>query len=188
MGTVILSTLISLDGRINGTDGGIDSHVVGFEVHQYFNDQVRTVDTLLDGLRMTKEWPPSGRPPTTTPRARRRWSGTRNSRVRCPSSSSPARPSTRGGTPRSLRETASPTAWPSCERGPGTRHLLYGGAKLAATFMRLDFIDEYWPFINPVALGGGTPLFGELKMPLERSLVEVRAFHDAVVLVCYTRP
>ena len=35
MGTVILSTLISLDGRINGTDGGIDSHVVGFEVHQY---------------------------------------------------------------------------------------------------------------------------------------------------------
>ena len=87
-----------------------------------------------------------------------------------------------------MRETASPTAWPSCERGPGTRHLLYGGAKLAATFMRLDFIDEYWPFINPVALGGGTPLFGELKMPLERSLVEARAFHDAVVLVCYTRP
>jgi dihydrofolate reductase len=37
---------------------------------------------------------------------------------------------------------------------PGTRHLLYGGANLAATFMRRDFIGEYWLFINPVAPRG----------------------------------
>lgn len=71
---------------------------------------------------------------------------------------------------------------------PGTKHLLYASADLAATFMRLDLIDEYWLFVNPVALGGGTSLFGQLDAPVELSLVEARTSDDAIVLLGYTRP
>jgi hypothetical protein len=128
-----------------------------------------------------KAWRPSARPPTTTPRARRRWSGTRSSRLRCPSSSSPTRPSTPDAAPRSSPETASPTPLPSCERDPlpapprrcqPCRHLY------AARFHR-----RVLAVINPVALRA--PVFGELEMPLGLSLVEARTFDDTVVLVCY---
>jgi dihydrofolate reductase len=71
MGTIILSSLISLDGRINGPDGGIGWHVVGPEVHQYFNDQAREVDTFLYGRRtyegMAEFWPTADRDPDSTP-------------------------------------------------------------------------------------------------------------------------
>jgi hypothetical protein len=53
--------------------------------------------------------------------------------------------------------------------------------------MRLDFIDKYWLSINPVALGGGSPLFADLGRPLELSLAEARTFDDAVVLLRYLR-
>ncbi len=61
--------------------------------------------------------------------------------------------------------------------------MLYASADLAATIMRLDLIDEYWLFVNPVALGGGTPLFGQLEAPLELSLVKACTFDGAVVLL-----
>lgn len=68
---MILSTLISLDGHINGPDGGIDWQVVGPEVHQYFNDQVRTVDTFLYGRRMYEGmaafWPTADQDPESSP-------------------------------------------------------------------------------------------------------------------------
>jgi dihydrofolate reductase len=70
---------------------------------------------------------------------------------------------------------------------PGTKHLLYASADLAATFMRLDLIDEYWLFVNPVTLGGGTSLFGQLDAPVELSLVEARTFDGAMVLLRYAR-
>ena len=53
--------------------------------------------------------------------------------------------------------------------------------------MRLDLIDEYWLFVNPVVLGGGTPLFGQLDAPVELSLVEARTFGGAIVLPRYAR-
>jgi dihydrofolate reductase len=65
--------------------------------------------------------------------------------------------------------------------------VLYDSDDLAATFMRLDLIDEYWLFVNPVALGGGTPLFGQLDAPVELSLVEARTFDGAIVLPRYAR-
>ena len=64
--------------------------------------------------------------------------------------------------------------------------LALGGADLAATFMRLDLIDEYRLYIHPLVVGDGHRLFPhgfEQQLQLE----ETRAFGNGVVLLRYTR-
>jgi len=62
------------------------------------------------------------------------------------------------------------------------------GAGFAATLIRLDLIDEYRIFVNPVVLGGGTPYFPPLAAKLDLELVETRTFGSRVVYVRYRRP
>jgi len=62
-----------------------------------------------------------------------------------------------------------------------------GGADLAATFMRLDLIDEY-RLRPPVVIGRGRPLFPVSDSRTELQLAEVRTFGNGVVLLHYRRP
>jgi dihydrofolate reductase len=64
--------------------------------------------------------------------------------------------------------------------------LSLGGADLAATFMRLDLVDEYRVYVHPVVIGAGKPLFQGVRIDLR--LVESRAFGNGVVLLRYERP
>jgi dihydrofolate reductase len=66
--------------------------------------------------------------------------------------------------------------------------LVVGGAKLAATFLRHDLIDEYRLYVNPVVLGRGTPLFPPSDAPVTLRLAETRPFGTGVVLLRYERP
>ena len=188
MGTIILSSLISLDGRINGPDGGIGWHVVGPEVHQYFNDQAREVDTSPYGRRtyegMAEFWPTAERDPDSTPEVIEYAKLARpKPKLVFSNTLESAGWNTEIVDGDHLAETVA-----ELRARPGTKHLLYASAVLAATFMRLDLIDEYWLFVNPVALGGGTSLFGQLDAPVELSLVEARTFDGAIVLLRYARP
>ncbi len=67
---------------------------------------------------------------------------------------------------------------------PG-KDLGLGGPTLASTFMQLGLIDEYQLFVNPVALGSGTPMFWALDDKLNLRLVEARTFSSGVVLLRY---
>jgi dihydrofolate reductase len=61
-----------------------------------------------------------------------------------------------------------------------------GGADLAATLTAHRLIDEYHLFVNPVALGGGKPLFADhTRVDLE--LLETRTFSNRVVYLRYRR-
>ncbi|MGZ4431426.1 MAG: dihydrofolate reductase family protein, partial [Gaiellales bacterium] len=65
--------------------------------------------------------------------------------------------------------------------------LVLGGGDLAATFMRLDLIDEYRLYIHPVVIGRGKPLFQpDVRITLQ--LAEARTFGNGVVLLRYRRP
>ena len=188
MGTIILSSLVSLDGRINGPDGGIGWQMVGPEVHQYFNDQAREVDTFLYGRRtyegMAEFWPTAERDPDSTPEVIEYAKLARpKPKLVFSNTLESAGWNTEIVDGDHLAETVA-----ELRARPGTKHLLYASADLAATFMRLDLIDEYWLFVNPVALGGGTSLFGQLDAPVELSLVEARTFDGAIVLLRYARP
>lgn len=61
------------------------------------------------------------------------------------------------------------------------------GAGIAASFMRLDLIDEYRLLVHPVVLGGGKPMFPPLDKRIGLRLIESRQVGSAVVLLRYQR-
>jgi dihydrofolate reductase len=67
------------------------------------------------------------------------------------------------------------------------RDIGIGGADLAASFMKLDLIDEYQLVIHPVVVGGGTPFFPPLDERMELTLVETRSFGSGAVYLRYRR-
>ena len=70
---------------------------------------------------------------------------------------------------------------------PGPGVVSAGGARFAATLIKLDLIDEYRQFVNPVVLGGGTPYFPRLDQRLDLELLETRTFGSGVVYLRYRR-
>ena len=70
---------------------------------------------------------------------------------------------------------------------PGEGVVSVGGAGLAATLIKLDLIDEYRLFVNPVVLGGGTPYFPSLDAAITLELLETRTFGSRVVYLRYRR-
>jgi dihydrofolate reductase len=70
---------------------------------------------------------------------------------------------------------------------PGKDMLLTGGSNLPTTLTRLGLIDEYHIVVHPVVLGGGKPLFQELKDRINLQLVESRTFDSRTVLLRYQR-
>lgn len=61
---------------------------------------------------------------------------------------------------------------------------VYGGA-LAATLWRRALIEEVRCYVNPVSLGGGTPMFQDIEPVLRFRLLEARPFTCGVVLLRY---
>ncbi len=59
------------------------------------------------------------------------------------------------------------------------------GAEIASTFMQLGLIDEYWLYLHPVVLGGGKPMFRQLRDKINLQLVETHTFGSGVVLLRY---
>jgi dihydrofolate reductase len=73
-------------------------------------------------------------------------------------------------------------------RQPGKDMVLFGGARLAQAFARLRLVDEYRLCVQPVALGSGSPLFGDLDTRLALTLTAVRQFPSGAALVTYRVP
>jgi dihydrofolate reductase len=60
-----------------------------------------------------------------------------------------------------------------------------GGVDLVETFRRLDLVDEYRLYVNPVVIGRGRRLFETAADPTDLELVENRRFGNGVVLLRY---
>ncbi|MCD0470868.1 dihydrofolate reductase family protein [Flavobacterium sp. JAS] len=62
---------------------------------------------------------------------------------------------------------------------------LYGGASLIKTFIQLNLIDVYRISVHPTVLGGGKPLFEDLKNRIELKLLKTNIFKSGVVQLIY---
>jgi len=51
--------------------------------------------------------------------------------------------------------------------------------------IRENLIDEYYLFINPVVIGNGKTIFGDLKEIRKLSLIESITFDSGIVLLHY---
>src|SRR6266550_566800 len=64
---------------------------------------------------------------------------------------------------------------PHLKQQAGKDLLLFGSANLAHSLTRSGLIDEYRLGVNPVVLGGGSPLFKPAPQSLKLKLLDARA-------------
>jgi dihydrofolate reductase len=183
---VITMMSVSLDGFIEGPDREIDWHLVDDELHGHFNDELATMSAFLDG-RVTYElmagfWPTADEDPANGPlmaqfaRIWREMPKIVYSRtLECADWNT------------TVVHDVVVEEVEALKAAPGG-DLMLGGADLAASFMRLDLIDEYRLYVHPVVLGAGKPFFPASVVPVSLRLAETRAFGNGVVLLRYVRP
>jgi dihydrofolate reductase len=72
------------------------------------------------------------------------------------------------------------------KKQPGRDLLIFGSPRLVHGFLELDAIDEFWLFLNPILLGGGTPYFtGAVRTKLK--LLDSKPFDIGVVRLHYAK-
>ena len=186
MRKIILMISMSIDGFFEGPNREIDWHLVDEEVHRHFNEQLATMGAFLDG-RVTYElmaefWPTADQDPANAgPMAEfsRIWR-------EMPKFVYSTTLEKADWNTTIVREVVADDVR-KLKALPGG-DLALGGADLAASFRRLDLIDEYRIYVHPVVLGRGNPLFRPSDDQLSLQLVETRAFGNGVVLLRYRRP
>ncbi len=62
---------------------------------------------------------------------------------------------------------------------------VFGSARLLATLMQMNLVDEHRLMVNPIVLGQGTPLFQPPIRKLNLRLIRTRIFGNGNVLLCY---
>jgi dihydrofolate reductase len=63
--------------------------------------------------------------------------------------------------------------------------IVYGGASFDSSLIKEKLIDEFYLFINPVAIGNGMTIFKDLKEIQKYTLIESKAFECGKVLLRY---
>jgi dihydrofolate reductase len=184
MRKLIYSMGVSLDGFMAASDRAIDWSAPDEELHRFHNQQTREIGALLYGRRLyevmtyweTAEQRPSA--PDYELEFARIWKDIPKIVF------SRTLEKVEGNARLARDSTAEEVA--KLKEQPG-KDLAVGGAGLASTLIRLDLIDEYRLFLNPVVLGGGTPYFPAMDKRISLELDETQTFGSRVVYVCYRR-
>ena len=186
MRKVVLMLSVSVDGFIEGPNREIDWHLVDDELHQHFNDVLGAMGAFLNGRAtyelMAQFWPTADSDPESTPpmvEFARIWRDMPKIVY--------SRNLTHAEWNTTIVHGVVPAEVIDLKAQPGGDMAL-GGADLAATFMRLDLIDEYRLYVHPVVIGGGKPLFPPSDSQMDLRLLDCRTFGNGVVLLHYERP
>lgn len=65
--------------------------------------------------------------------------------------------------------------------------LIFGSPRLAHSFTEMGLIDEFYLFVNPMALGDGIPLFRNTGSRIGLKLLATQRFESGVVKLRYER-
>lgn len=185
MRNVIAFMHVSLDGFTTGPNGELEWAIVNEELNPYIDSLFDNVDTALYGRvtyrGMEGYWPTVLTDPNASPRDLKhaRWVDDVSKIVFSRTLSSVGWKNTRLVKDRIAEEIA------ALKQKPGRDLMIFGSPGLTHTFMRLDLIDEYRLFLNPIVLGGGTPLFQDISGWKKLKLLEAKAFQAGVVALHY---
>ena len=183
MRKVIFMMQVSLDGFFEGPEQDLSWHRVDDELHQHFNEELRTMGAFLDG-RVTYElmagfWPTADQDPSS-PAPMTEFAGIWRDMPKIVYSRTLE---SAGWNTEVVRDVVAEDVARLREQPGGD--LALGGADLAASFRRLGLIDEYRIYVHPVLIGRGTPLFQETDTTTTLRLLESRTFGNGVVLLRY---
>ena len=185
MRKIVVMLSVSLDGMFEGPRHELDWQIVDDELHSYFNAQLCQMSAFLDGRRtyelMASFWPTADKDPASTApmvEFSRIWRDMPKYVY--------SRTLDKADWNTTIVREVNADAVKALKSQPGG-NMAVGGADLAAEFLRLDLIDEYWLYVNPIVLGSGRPLFPKLERPVKLRLEETREFSSGVVLLRHSR-
>lgn len=183
MRKIVLMMSVSLDGYFEGSDHDISWHRVDEELHQHFNDYVRTLGALHEGRRthelMAAYWPTADADPDASPvtaEFARIWRDIPKAVY--------SRTLERADWNTTVIREVVPEEVEALKARPG-RDIGLGGAELAATFLRHRLVDEFRIYVHPVLVGRGVRLFPDDFVAESLSLLESHTFGNGVVLLRY---
>jgi dihydrofolate reductase len=70
---------------------------------------------------------------------------------------------------------------------PGKDIWLFGGADLTTSLMNLKLVDEISLAVHPIILGGGKPLFNNIRGRISLSLVDNKVLPNGLIALTYRR-
>ncbi|MFG3526900.1 dihydrofolate reductase family protein [Streptomyces sp. NPDC047917] len=185
MRKIVLMSSVSLDGFMEGPDREIDWHLVDDELHRHFNELLGTMGGFLEGrvtYRLMEDfWPTADSDPSATETVAE-FAGIWRDMPKIVFS----RTLEHAGPNATIKREVDAEEIRALKAQPGG-DLCLGGADLAATFMRLDLVDEYRVYVHPVLIGRGKPLFPALAHRTALRPTETREFGSGVVLLRYGR-
>ena len=79
----------------------------------------------------------------------------------------------------------SPATINELRRQPGGDIIAYGGAGFVSSLFTQDLIDEYYLFVNPVALGKGMSIFNSLSEKRNLKFMDARSFDCGIAVLVY---
>jgi dihydrofolate reductase len=184
MTRIIYLMNVSLDGFIEAPGRSLDWTVVDDELHEWFNDHMRTVSASLYGRRlyelMSAYWPTADSDPAATPAMRdfgRLWLAT--PRIVFSTTLTSVEWNSR------LAGSHDPTEALAEVRREFDGDLEVAGPTLASSFIRQGLVDQFGLVIHPVVLGAGTPYWPTLDEPIRVRHTETRRFSSGVVYLGY---
>ncbi|MGK5739067.1 dihydrofolate reductase family protein [Micromonospora sp. URMC 103] len=185
MRKIVVHMSVSLDGYFEGPGGDLSWHRVDEELHQHFNDELRTMGGYLDG-RVTYElmaafWPTADQDPAASA-ATKEYAGIWRDTPKIVYS----RTLEKADWNATIVREVDPDEVRRLKAEPGG-DLVLGGAELMAAFLRHDLVDEWRTYVHPVLIGRGRRLFPERDVRTDLRLVESRVFGNGVVLLRHQR-
>jgi dihydrofolate reductase len=172
--------MISLDGYINDAKGDFNWGQIDKDVHEHANAETRRLGTMILGRRMYETlvfWETYRGDTDFEARFAEAWRGVDKIVVS-----------------KTLKQATSArtTIVPEIDldemrrlKAAAAGDLSVGGPTLASTYLAAGLIDEIGIYYVPVVVGGGTPLFQQVKHTLRFEGIEERAFANGVVFVRY---
>lgn len=179
MRKIILSMMVSVDGFIESQRKDLEWHHWNDEMDRYMGDFFESVDTIILGRKtyelMADYWPVIAKEdPVITDKMNH--------------------------LPKLVfSKTLTSSSWNNCrfvneidvdeiqmmKEQDGKDMVIFGGAQIASAFTNKGLIDEFRIIVNPVILGGGTPLFKDIDQQLELFLMHTKTFSCGNVLLHY---
>jgi len=180
--------MLSLDGYFEGPNHDISWHNVDDESNRFAIEMLKKTDLFLWGRRiyqlMEAYWPGAAEDPSTSS-ANREIARLMNNTDKIVFSKTLERvEATKNWRVTKLVREYDPNEMRRLKAGQG-KEINVGGPELAASFLRDGLIDELRFVINPIAIGGGAPIFRGLERGMKLELIETRQFRSGNTLLCY---
>jgi dihydrofolate reductase len=182
-----LHVAMSIDGCITGPNNEMDWMNLNWDekLREYEDKLHQPVDTILLGRKMTNEfiatWSDFAKKPDDS------WYAFAKKMIETPKIV--------------FTKTLHKSEWPNTEIATGDLKdeitklksqddgggdiIVYGGASFDSSLIKENLIDEYYLFINPVAIGNGKTIFKDLKDIRNLTLIESIKFASGIVLLHY---